>query len=372
MNLNQAGPNRTKQHQANSEQGAGVKALALQKKPTIRDIAAMVGLSHTTVSRVLNGEANVRQETRDKVMSAVNSVGFTPNPMAQALSRSRSNLIGLMLSDISNPFYNEIIRGVEDEATRRGFRIMLHSTAAILNEQEDSLGYLLGSGVDGFIVLSARMNDTLVEALVRSEIPTVLVHRGMANSVCSSVTCNQGRLTELVLRHLHGLGRRRIALVNASRHNIIATERLRVYQQLLKEFDLPYREEYVYFGRCFQRNGVEAAEQFFALPEPPDAIFASNDAVALGVMDVVFRAGLEVPKDVSIVGSDNAEFSSNPLLALTTVETRKYEMGTMGAQIFIDALERKRQGYLHKVELEPALIVRRSCGAELFAKQSSH
>lgn len=343
-----------------------MKASAPQKKTTIRDIASMVGLSHTTVSRVLNGDVNVRQETRERVLKAVNSVGFTPNPLAQALSRSRSKLIGLMLSDISNPFYNEIIRGVEDEATRRGFRIVLHSTSAVLPEHEDSVGYLMGSGVDGFIVLSAHMHDPLVEALVRNEIPTVLVNRPMARNVCSSVTCNQGMLTELVIRHLHTIGRRRIALINASRHNFIAAERLRVYQQLLKEFDLPFREEYVYSGRCFQQNGVEAAEQFFALPEPPDAIFASNDAVALGAMDVVFRNGLEIPRDVSIVGSDNAEFSSNPLLALTTVDIRKYEMGTMGAQIFIDTLERKRQGYLHRVELEPTLIVRRSCGAGLF------
>ena len=344
-----------------------IKASTYSKKTTIRDIAAMVGISHTTVSRVLNGDMRVRQATRDKVLDVVNNVGFMPNPMAQALSRNRSNLIGLLLSDISNPFYNEFIRGVEDEATRRGFRLVLHSISAVLHEQKDSINYLLGSGVDGFIVLSAHMHDPLVEALVHNEVPTVLVSRATERSICSSVTCNQGMLTDLALRHLYMLGRRRIALINASHHNFIAAERLRVYQQVLKAFDLPFREEYVYFGRCFQQNGVEAAEQFLALPEPPDAIFASNDFVALGVMDAVFRAGLEIPRDISLVGSDNAGFSSNPLLSITTVDIRKYEMGVMGAQIFIDTLEKKRQGYMHKVELEPALIVRRSCGSALFS-----
>ena len=335
------------------------------KKATLRDIASMTGLSHTTVSRVLNGDANVREKTRERVLNVVNQVGYVPNPLAQALSRNRSNLIGLMVSDISNPFYNEIIRGMEDEAIRRGFRIVLHSISAVMDEQEDSLGFLMGSGVDGFIILSAHMQDSLVEGLVRNEIPTVLVHRAMARNICSTVTCNQGKIVDLLFRHLHSLGRRRIAMINARSHNFVAVERSRVYREMLKEFGLPYREEYHYNGRCFQKNGIEATEQFLALPEPPDAIIASNDAVALGAMETLSQAGLRVPHDVSVVGSDNAEYSSSPLLGLTTVDIRKYEMGVMGAQIFIDTLEKKRQGYLHKVELEPELIIRRSCGAGL-------
>lgn len=334
-----------------------------QKKTTIRDIASMVGLSHTTVSRVLNGDPSVREKTRERVLSVVNTTGFTPNPLAQALSRSRSNVIGLMLSDISNPFYNEIIRGVEDEATRRGFRIMLHSTSVVLHERADSLNYLLGSGVDGFIVLSAHAHDPLIEMLVRNDVPTVLVHRPMTRSVCSTVSCNQRTLVEMLVRHLHALGRRRIALITGSKHNVTAAERLAAYQQLMRELELPIRDEYVYSGRCYRANGMEAAEQFLTLAEPPDAILASNDAVALGVMEMAQRKGLDVPGDVSVVGSDNADYLPNDLLGLTTVDIRKYEMGTMGAQIFIDMLEKKRQGYLHKVELEPTLVVRRSCGA---------
>lgn len=337
-----------------------------QKKATIRDIALMAGLSHTTVSRVLNGDAGVREKTRERVLQVVNQVGFKPNPMARALSSSRSNLIGLVLSDITNPFYNEIIRGVEDEATRRGFRMVLHSTSAVLHGQEDSVGYLLGSGVDGFVVLSAHMHDPLVEALVQNEVPTVLVHRGMARNICSSVTCNQYTMVEQVMRHLYALGRRRIAIITGSKYNSTATDRLRAYQEMLKDFGLPFKEEYVYSGRCFRENGVEATQQFLSLSERPDAIFASSDTVALGVIDVALGAGLDLPREMSIIGSDDADFSSNQLFSLTSVNIRKYEMGTMGAQIFIDTLEKGRHGYLHKVALEPELVVRRSCGSELF------
>lgn len=345
-----------------------MKNRAYPKKMTLRDIAAMAGLSHTTISRVLNGDTHVSQQTREKVLELVNKVGFKPNPVAKALSSSRSRLIGLVLSDIANPFYNDIIRGVEDEATRRGYRIVLHSTSSLMPEHEDFLGFLLGSGVDGFVVLSAHLYDPLVEALVHNSIPTVLVHRTMARDICSNVSCNQALSTEAMLRHLYSLGRRRIALISGSRYNSTSVERMKAYQQTLKDLGLPYREDYTYQGRCFRENGVEAAECFFALPEPPDAVFASNDIVALGVMDVAFRAGLEIPRDISIVGGDDADFSSNQLLSLSSVNIRKYEMGTVGAQICIDTLERERLGYIHKVNLDPFLVIRRSCGVESLPK----
>jgi LacI family transcriptional regulator len=332
------------------------------KKATIRDIASMTSFSHTTVSRVLNGNANVRESTREQVLDAINKMGFTPNPMAKALSRSRTNQIGLVVSDISNSFYLDIIRGVEDELTRRGLRLVLHSTSALLHQQ-NNFDFLLGAGIDGFIVLSAHINDPMVETLAQNAIPTVLVHRSTAGRIFSTVSCNQTTLTRTVMHHLHRLGRRRIAIITGSRYNSTADERHRAYRESLKDFGLSYQEGYTYFGRCFRENGIEATRQFLSLSAPPDAIFASSDTVALGVMDVLFEAGMSIPRDISVVGSDNAEFAANQFIGLTSVDLRKREMGSMGAEILLDTLEKKRQGCLHDVKLEPVLVVRRSCGA---------
>jgi LacI family transcriptional regulator len=335
-----------------------------KKKLTIRDIATIAGVSHMTVSRVLNGGSGVRTETREHVLSVIRSHNFIPNPKARAFSSNKSRLIGLLVSDISNPFYAELARGMEEKAHEYDYNIMFCSEVSV-GKKKEALDFLLKAGVDGLVFASAKLNDSHISRFIKEGFPTVLVNRKLKGEDANHVVCDNRKGAGLLMSHLFLLGYQKIAIITGSSDLSTGVERLDGYYRSHHERGLVVNEDYIVQGPFDKDTGYNGTHRLIGLSVRPQAIFAGNDYIAMGVLDALDEVGLRVPEDVAVVGFDNTHFAAHSRIKLTTVSQRKYEMGSIGVTILIDSIEKQKTDYRHHVVLEPKLIIRESCGHKL-------
>ena len=335
-------------------------AVWMKPKLTIRDIARMAGVSHTTVSRVLNNDPRVRPDTTKKILQVVEESGYRPDPLAQRFARKRSNLIGLMVSDIGNPFYAELARGIEDRALGRDYHVIFCSTDEIPERTERYTEIMRGIGIDGIIFASVRLHDEVVEKLIEDRLPLVMVNRKLRSEKGDYVVLDNQLGAYQLTQHLIDHGYRKIAIITGPSIFSTGVDRLKGYQQALKEKDIPVRDTFIFQVPFRRQEGYRAAKTLLSRDDRPEAIFGGNDYIALGVMDAAEELGIRIPEDVVLVGFDDTEYARR--MKLTTVSQRKYEMGNLAVQILIDCIENKADGYTHRIVLEPRLIIRESCG----------
>ena len=333
-----------------------------KEKLTLREIAKMAKVSHTTVARVLSNDQRVREETKNRILSLVNKLGYKPDARVRHLVLKRSNLIGLVVADISNPFYAELARGIEDKAHQEGYNVIFCSTDNKPERMETYVHLMIDVGVDGFIFTSARLREPLIEKLIAERLPLVLVNRKLSGEAFNYVVLNNVKGAYEVTKHLINLGYRKIAIIDGPSNVSTGLDRLRGYQRALKDHQIPLNPDYIIHGPFARVTGYDGARRLLEMENRPEAIFGGSDYIAMGVIDAVEEMGLRVPEDVGLVGFDDTEFASNQRIRLTTVSQNKYDMGNLGVQILIDLIERKNTNYTHKVILEPELIIRESCG----------
>ncbi len=336
----------------------------VKQKQTIRDIARLAGVSHMTVSRVLNDDTNVKPETRKHVLAVIRQHDFTPNPKARAFSSNRSRLIGLLVSDISNPFYAELAKGIEKNAYERGYNIIFCSETAANNEQ-DALSFLLKSGVDGLIFASTKLHDKGARRIIKQGFPTVLVNRKLSGDDFNYVVCDNRKGAEQMTAHLFAQGYHRIAIITGPSDLSTGVERLAGYYDSHKGRDIPVNADYTFQGPFDRETGYKGANRFIKLEKRPQAIFAGNDYIAMGVLDALEEAGLRVPQDIAVVGFDNTFFAAHSRINLTTVSQRTQEMGALGVNILIESIEGTGGNYNNHIVLKPEIIIRKSCGQYL-------
>lgn len=340
-----------------------------KKRLTIRDIAKMAKVSHMTVSRVLNNDSRVREETRKRILGLVNKLHYRPDARARTFVSKKSNLIGLVVSDISNPFYAELARGIEDKAHEQGYNVIFCSTVNKPERMEIYVDLMMDAGIDGFIFASARLHEPVVEKLIDERFPLVLVNRKLRGETCNYVVLNNIKGAYEITEHLINLGYRKIAIITGPSNVFTGLERLKGYQQALKDHRIEFDDNYVIQGPFTRETGYEGTQELLTMEERPEAIFAGNDYIAMGVIDAVEELGLHIPEEIAVVGFDDTKFASNQRIRLTTVSQRTYEMGNLGVQILIDYIERKETDYTHRVVLEPRLVIRESCGEKLREKR---
>jgi LacI family transcriptional regulator len=340
-----------------------------EKTLTIRDIAKMAKVSHMTVSRALNNDPRVREETKKRILDLVNKLNYRPNARARSFVTKKSNLIGLVVSDISNLFYAELARGIEDKAHEEGYNVIFCSTDNKPERMEIYVNLMLDAGVDGFIFASVRLHEPVVQRLIAERFPLVLVNRKLRGEAYNYVVLNNIQGAYESTEHLINLGYRRIAIITGNSNLSTGLDRLKGYNQALRDYHIEFDENYVIQGPFTRETGYEGAKRLLTMKDKPEAIFGGNDYIAMGVIDAVEELGVHIPGDIALVGFDDTEFASNQRIKLTTVSQRKYEMGNLGVQILIDYIERKETDYIHKVILEPRLIVRESCGQKLPGKR---
>ncbi|GAB4214541.1 MAG: substrate-binding domain-containing protein [Roseiflexaceae bacterium] len=312
----------------------------MNKTSTLEDIARQAGVSPSTVSRVLTGSKRVAEEKRALVLAAIERSGYSPNLVARGLVRGRSMTIGVVMQDISSPFFARMVSGIEQGLDHAEYRSMFVSTHWRAEHQDDearSLQMLLERRVDGVIVLASSIPDQALRE-VAAQIPLVVVARSIPGleQQCLAIDNREGAYR--ATRYLLGLGHRRIAHLAGTPGHPDAIDRLAGYRRALSEAGLAIEQNLVVEGEFTEESGLTAVEQLLVRGERFSALFAANDQMAYGAMLGLFNHGYRIPTDVSLVGFDDQFLSAYTLPPLTTVRQPSSEMGRAAAEAMLRLL----------------------------------
>jgi LacI family transcriptional regulator len=305
------------------------------KRVTITELARASGVSVGTVSRALNGYADVRPETRERIMRLARELDYTPGAAARSLVTQRSHVIGVVLDtgeghpDLQHPFFHEVMVGLKNQIGARGFDLLLFASERPGNGfgPHSYLKRSLHHNVDGVVMMGVDPEDPEVQRVTRSDLATVGVDVGLAGTATTYVVSDNVAGGQLAVRHFHERGHRRIATITGLLDKLPGAERLRGYRQAIQELGLAYRDDYVAYGDFYTDSGRRAMEQLLALPEPPTAVFAASDMMALGAIRAAAEAGLSVPTDISVIGFDDIQLADHMNPPLTTVRQDKAGLG---------------------------------------------
>ena len=329
---------------------------------TITDVARAANVHASTVSRVLNGRAELSllPETRERVIAAATRLGYRPSALARGLRLRRTFTLGMLVPDITNPVFPSIIKGVEGAAHTRGYHLILCNTDDSFEREASYLRVLREWRVDGILIASSSTADSTIAELRREKVPFVLLNSASRASDDLAVVPDNRQGAAAAIEHLIQLGHRRIGLVAAPQTTMAGQERLLAARAALRRHHLAHEDALVAVADSFSEvSGYRAARRLLLDGEPLTAIFCANDLIALGAIRFARELGLSVPDDLSVVGFNNIPQSELFDPPLTTVNVPQEEMGVLAAAILIDALEGKHLARRH-VMLETEVVVRGS------------
>ncbi len=328
----------------------------------IKDVAKLAGVAPITVSRVINNSGSVNPATRARVQQAIDELHYVPNTLAQSLRSKQTHTIALLLSDITNPFWTTIARGVEDAAAEKGFHTILCNTDEDPEKEATYLNLLLQRRVDGIVIAPTTNDKTRLTALKRQQLPSVLIDRRVAgfksDIVCGDNRAAAERLTEYLIK----LGHQRIALINGPDAISSAVERAEGYRAALHRHRLPIENDLIVQGEFKQESGYALVKRLADRQPRPTAIFAANNLIAVGALQALRELGWRVPADVALACFDDIPYASAIEPFLTVVAQPAYEMGRTAARLLMERLAATRNLRPREVVLAPELIVRQSCG----------
>lgn len=328
---------------------------------TIKDIARKANVSYATVSRALNNKEGVNEETRQRIIRIAQEMGYKPNAIARGLVKRHTNTIGLVIPDITNPFFPEVARGVEDAANEQGYSILLCNTNWEQEREETYINLLMEKRVDGIIIAPISKDTNYIEDLLGDHFPLVYVSRVPEGTQNSFVVIDNTRGGFLATKHLIEQGYKKIGYIGGTKGSASSQDRFKGYQLAFEKYGIEYEPRFIVSGDFKRETGYNIMKKLLEGPEYPDAVFAENDLLALGAMQAIREKGLKIPQDIAVVGFDDIPFASFPEVQLTTICQPKYEMGRIAAQILMDKLTQKKgKNTDRKVILEPELIVRKS------------
>ncbi|CCO07915.1 LacI family DNA-binding transcriptional regulator [Desulforamulus hydrothermalis] len=326
---------------------------------TIKDVAKLAGVSVSTVSRVLNASGYVDKTTEERVMAAIKQLHYKPSQIARGLVSKKTKTFGLILPDITNPFFPELARGVEDEAQRHGYNIMLCNSDWDIEKEKMYLSLLQAKCVDGIILVGSRLREEYLAKLLGTlKVPMVLLDRSSGMGI-HSISANNNLGGYLATKHLVDQGYRTIAHISGPQQSPSGQQRLAGYKNALAEGNIPYDEVLVTEGDYRISGGAAAMRRLLRLSSPPDAVFCANDLMAIGALEVLQETGVKVPDEIALVGYDGIHLSKYVFPKLTTIIQPTYHMGTQAVQIIIDNLVAGQTECKH-IELDPILEIRDS------------
>lgn len=326
---------------------------AIPPSVTIRDVAARAGVSVATVSRVFNRKGPIREDTIRRVMDVAGELQYVPHAGARSLSTRSTRTIGVVLPDLHGEFFSEVIRGIDLAARSEGYHLLLSGSHADREEMRAVVQAVRGL-VDGLIVMSPDLEPSALVADLPAGVPCVVLNARVGGH--PSVTIDNSGGARDVVRHLHAVGHRRIAFICGPTHNADAEQRRRGYRAAMKELHLELVE---LAGGFTEASGYDAGRAIAAARKRPTAVFAANDAMAIGALSAFREAGLRIPEDVALVGFDDIPIARFLTPPLTTVKVPIAELGRRGFELLAHG-----DGAARAAKLTTSLVVRRSCGAE--------
>lgn len=340
-----------------------------KRRPTIKDIARMAKVSPTAVSMALNDRPRIAAKTKARILQIAHQLGYQPNFVARSLVKKKTHTIGLIITTILNPFYPELAKGIEDQASESGYNIVLCSTNYDLKREKYYIDILRSKGVDGIIFSSVEIHDPNIKVLTEDRFPFVLVNRRIHNRLLNRkldyIVLDNNAGGYLAMEHLCRLGHRRIGIIAGGFNISTAVERTEGAQKALKDYAIPFDPALLAECHFSKEIAYEATKRFLQMKNPPTALFVENDYMALGAREAVFDAGLHIPDDVALVGFDDIAASALKGVEITTVSQKKYEMGSLAVRILIDKIEQKTPSMVNQIILQPEIIIRNSCGYRL-------
>jgi len=325
---------------------------------TIQDVAREAGVSAMTVSRVLNEQPGVSDRRRAHVRAAILKLGYRRNSLARSLKASRSHTLGLVVPDITNPYFPEIVRGAEDVALEAGYGVFLSNAVEDQQREATSLRLMDERRVDGVIVVSPRLPERQLHALLRSHRAAVVVNRSAPPEVAGAVRLDHVSGVMQAIDHLVSLGRRRFGVLAGPDSSFAARERLEGIRIGLEARGMPLAPDRLVKTAPYIDDGADATARLFEMAGPLDALLCYNDLVAAGALQACASAGLRVPQDVAVVGFDDIAFARMFTPPLTTLHVPKYDLGVNAMRILLDRIAGRN---VHaEVVLRPTLVVRGS------------
>lgn len=332
-------------------------------RTTIKDIAQKTGLSITTVSLVLNGKAKkISEESKELVLKVAKELNYRPNQIAVGLVKKRTNTLGLIIPDISNIFFSELAKGVEDEGRKYDYNVILCNTNDRHDLEVEYVNVLAAKGIDG-IILDMSVEDSEAKArkslsLLQSYgIPAVIVDRYSDDKNFTSIYIDNQQGAYLATQYLIDLGHKRIGCVTGPSSERTSMDRLRGYRKAMQENNIPLDEELILEGKYQFKGGYHAAKELMG--KDITAIFAFNDMMAYGVARALRENNISIPDDLSLMGFDDIFFSEIFDVPLTTVRQPTYEIGQMAVRTIIDEIENGKRT-CEDIVLQPKLQVRKS------------
>ncbi|MFC5407130.1 LacI family DNA-binding transcriptional regulator [Cohnella soli] len=332
---------------------------------TIYDIAKEAKVSVATVSRVLNGTAPVKASTRAKIEALIQKYQFQPNAMARSLLSKETGIIGVIVPDLTNPFFPEVFAGAEQEAQESGHTFLLCNTMGSYAKESEYLNIMQEKRVDGIVFIGGRINlkdcePELVQEVVEhaNKIPLVLVNGNLKNTELTRVVTDEYTGTLLAMRHLIELGHTQIGFIGGESHMTTTSIKLRAFRKALRDEGIPVREEWILPDSFSVDSGRQMMQKLLDMKEQPTAVCCVNDFTAIGAIKTAVENGLKVPDDISIVGFDDIPLAHHVIPELTTVSQQANELGRMAIKVLRQMMNKGKTKKL--TALEPQLVVRQS------------
>lgn len=328
----------------------------------IKAVADRAGVSVATVSRVMNHPELVTAETREHILAVMKKMNYTPNWFARNIQSSRTGMIGLLVHDFLDPSNMEIAKGVESIAHQKGYHVMLCNTEFNPVKEKEYVETLIERKIDGLILTATTLKNSDLDRMKKQGANYVLVGKNKTINRQNIVYTDYKTATEEAIRYLITMGRSRIGLVIGEYPKPETEEKLEGYKRALKEGGIPFDEALVYQADNSIEGGFLAASRILDDKVPMDAIFASTDQMALGVMDKLKSAGVHIPEDIALIGFDDLRIGALVEPKLTTISKPMYRMGLMAARLLFDIIEGEGTEETQEIALQSKLKIRKSCG----------
>lgn len=327
---------------------------------TMKDVARLAGVSTSTVSHVINKDRFVSEAIRLRVEDAIRTLNYAPSALARSLKLNQTRTIGMLITASTNPFFSELVRGVERSCFERGYSLVLCNTDGDEQRMNRNLETLLQKRVDGLLLLCTETHQPSPAIMKRyPAIPTVMMDWSPFDGGSDVIQDNSLLGGDIATRYLIDKGYTRIACVTGPLDKTPARLRLEGYRTAMQRAGLPVAEGYEVIGDFEFAGGLRAMQSLLALPEPPQAVFMGNDAMAVGAYQALYQAGLRIPQDIALVGYDDIELASYMTPPLTTIHQPKDELGELAIDVLIHRMAQPELQQ-QRLQLTPVLTVRGS------------
>ena len=326
----------------------------------IADVAERAGVSKTTVSHVLSGKRPVASATRERIEQVIEELGFRPNLQARSLRMQRTQMIALIIPDITNPYYPVLARGLQDALVEEGYHAFLCNTDGDKEQESAFIADAVQYKVDGIIVSSLHERTQDVLDFIKESITFVSLGPCIEHVEVDRVSTDDQQGVVSAMRYLIQRGHRRIGMIGGGLALTTSRARLAGYRAALQEADIPFNAALVAQGDFMRASGAQAMHRLMAQQQQPTAVFCANDLMAIGAMDVARELGMRIPADVAIIGYDDIEAASLVAPALTTVLNPGYEIGKAAGQLLLERVQGKYQGPGRRVVIPHRFIQRES------------